>query len=63
MKVKVKVYGAPISEKDLKSEIKRILEVKKAARELYELLSEDELDEIERESKKRVSFRDFGDID
>jgi len=63
VKVKVKVYGASISEKDLKSEIKRVLEIRKTARELYELLSEDELDEIERESKKRVSFRDFGDID
>ena len=63
MKVKVKVYGASISEKELKSEIKRVLEVRKAARELYELLSEDELNEIEKESKKRVSFRDFGDID
>ncbi|CAD5244858.1 hypothetical protein [Thermococcus camini] len=38
--------------------------VRKIARELYELLSEEELDEIEREvSKKRLSFRESEDID
>ena len=41
-----------------KSEIGRI------ASELYELLSKEELDEIKREvSKKRLSLRDFGDIE
>lgn len=41
-----------------KSEIGRI------ASELYELLSEEELAEIKREvSKKRLSLRDFGDIE
>ena len=64
MKVRVRVYGGSIPEKVLAREIKRALEVKKTARELYELLSEEELDEIEKEaSKRRLSFREFKDID
>lgn len=64
MKVKVKVYGGSIPERILARELKRAFEVKKTARELYELLSEEELDEIEKEvSKKRLSFREFEDID
>jgi len=64
VKVRVKVYGGSIPERVLTRELKRALEVRKTARELYELLSEEELDEIEREvSKKRLSFREFEDID
>ncbi|AHL23872.1 hypothetical protein [Thermococcus nautili] len=64
MRVRVRVYGGSIPERVLARELKRALEIKKTASELYELLSEEELDEIKREvSKKRVSFRDFGDID
>lgn len=64
MKVRVKVYGGSIPERVLMREIKRALEVRRIAGELYELLSEEELDEIKKEvSEKRVSFREFEDID
>jgi len=64
VKVRVKVYGGSIPERVLMREIKRALEVRRIAGELYELLSEEELDEIKKEvSEKRVSFREFEDID
>ncbi|WP_048151244.1 hypothetical protein [Palaeococcus ferrophilus] len=64
MRVRIRVYGASVSEGELKRELRRMLKVRGTAEKLYKLLSEEELNEIEREVKKRrFSLRDFGDID